>query len=285
TTTSENTEKSPTNNRDALTKRPEPTYDGIVRFEKRAKLTFGVPGRISSIDVKPGDRVTAGQSIGKLDNRVALATVNEANARACAAGAITVAKSDLKRAEMQLSTARQANRSGREAFSGNRMKQLEIALQRAKAAVQVEKDNLMIADAAAEVARSSVEVLALVAPFDGLIVNRFKQAGEGVDTVTPVVEIVSSTLFRIEFFIPYGIADKTNIDQIVLILPADSLDEDGEKSKQSPIEAHIQFVDPSVQTVRNVTRVVAVYSVDNSGTNRQEDVWLCDGLPVRVTIR
>ncbi|MEL7337277.1 MAG: HlyD family efflux transporter periplasmic adaptor subunit [Planctomycetota bacterium] len=143
----------------------------------------------------------------------------------------------------------------------------------------------MIADAAAEVARSSVEVLALVAPFDGLIVNRFKQAGEGVDTVTPVVEIVSSTLFRIEFFIPYGIADKTNIDQIVLILPADSLDEDGEKSKQSPIEAHIQFVDPSVQTVRNVTRVVAVYSVDNSGTNRQEDVWLCDGLPVRVTIR
>lgn len=100
--------------------------DGTVLPVRRAELAFAVPGRVVSVSVAEGDRVTAGDLLVSLDDAAAMA-------------AVTAANGDVARAEAGVS-------------------QAQAAVAGAGAQVQVAKEAAGQADAAVSGASSGVAV-------------------------------------------------------------------------------------------------------------------------------
>ncbi len=193
----------------------------------QADLTFPTAGQIASVDVSIGDRVSRGEVLARLDNRLAQRDVAQASADVSAAQA-ELAKTRAGARPQELAQNR-ALVAGADAKA--RTARAELQRQQSLAAVgiasrrDVEQAQAAYADAAADlrdkqeagslliagprvadidVARAELErsrsslataqtraaLLTIVAPFDGIVTTRTKGPGEVVDTTTNVLAIV-----------------------------------------------------------------------------------------------
>lgn len=196
----------------------------------QANLAFPTAGQIASVAVAVGDRVSAGEVLARLDDRVAERDVEQATAdvnaaeaayakaaagarpqelaqnRALAGGA--EAKTRTAQAELQrqqsLATVGIASRrdvelaqaSYADALADLRDKQQAGSLLLAGPRpqdVDVARAQLEQSRAARATAQTRASLLTLVAPFDGIVTARLKNAGEVVDTSATVLTLVDPT--------------------------------------------------------------------------------------------
>jgi HlyD family secretion protein len=163
---------------------------GTVKSRRRARLGAEAAGRIASILHREGARVRAGAVLLELDDSIArqqldLARRDRDAARASLASAeatATLAQRDHARVEALFQEKVVSTEQMDEARS--RRDGAEAALAAARA--QVERSG-----AAVRLAQETLDHLKVVAPFDGVITERFVEVGEAVIPGQAVLELMS----------------------------------------------------------------------------------------------
>ena len=159
---------------------PGYAYSGTVEEENGAQLSFTAGGTITQINVKVGDRVRKGQLIATVDP--------------------TQAKNGYSMAH--------ATRLQAEDAYG-RMKQLHDKGSLSEIKWVEAQSQLQQAVAAEGIAGKSLGDCRLYAPFDGVVSEKYAEAGQNAAPGVPVVKIVTTKVLNVKISVPEG--EMTNV--------------------------------------------------------------------------
>ncbi|MEL7237529.1 MAG: efflux RND transporter periplasmic adaptor subunit, partial [Planctomycetota bacterium] len=145
----------------------EGIYRGWTKPSKEVALGFDDLGKIASVGVKPGDRVTAGQVLMTQND-----AVEQAQREAALAEADIVARIDLAEKRLEMNELRlEREIEGRKMGSSNQNQVDEATLERDIAATQIieEKKQGSVAEARVRQAEVLIDQKKLISPIDGLV--------------------------------------------------------------------------------------------------------------------
>jgi RND family efflux transporter MFP subunit len=153
------------------------SYLGVVAAGRRANLAFEVPGRIASLLVRQGSPVAAGDVLATLDD------ARLQSARRAAMADLTQAEADLELARLKAKRQADLVQSGsvsREAFDETRLQ--AQALQARVESITARLEGIDI----------DLEDSQLVAPYEGVIADRYLNEGTVANAGQPVVRLVET---------------------------------------------------------------------------------------------
>ena len=159
-------------------------FPGKLLPIEQSKLAFEIPGKINKINVDVGDSVIQGQILAKLDNREALAKVNQARA------SYDLSKQVLDRFE-------------------DLRAQGHISIQDLDKA----RSDFIIAESQYEFFKVKLEQTNLVSPFNGVIQNRFLDTGTVINSGIPILEIIDSNYVEAHISVPVIYLEDMQINQ------------------------------------------------------------------------
>jgi len=171
-------------------------WPGTVKSRTVANIAPKITARILEIKVHAGDKVKKGDAIARLDERdvkaqesAALAALSSANAQA------SRAKAD----EQRTRSLYDKEAATRESFDAAvaRLKEAQAAVSQAHSAVTEIRTHLSDTN--------------LVAPFDGVVVKRFKEPGDMALPGVPVVSLQTSQGLRLEADVPNTCTERYSI--------------------------------------------------------------------------
>jgi len=154
-------------------------FPGKLLPAEQSNLAFEIPGKINVINVDIGDAVRKGQILAELDDREATAQVKQAKARYDLALQILNRYKDL-RSEGHISIQDLDNANSEELIAKSQYEFFKVKLEQTK----------------------------LIAPFDGIIQNRYLDTGSVINGGIPIVEILGSKNVEAHISIPLKFIDK-----------------------------------------------------------------------------
>ena len=175
---------------------------GSVTASQRSRLSARTSGLIQTMHVDAGDRVKKGDLLMVLDPELAEIELERID------GELEQARIELADAERLFNEAREL--ASRGAFPKSEADSRENA-------VEVKRASTRQLEARAKQQRSIIERHRLVAPYGGVISQRLADAGEWVETGTPVVELVSLDHPRLDVQMPQEFFAKLARDSQVTI--------------------------------------------------------------------
>lgn len=251
-------------------------------------VAFAVPGILASIDVRVGERVSAGTPLATLQSRSYALSAQQAQAEAAQAQAayaggavpqaqITSAHAKLRAARAQVAADEEAVRREERLYAAGiaALKDVQAArtqlaadrstiavaqsdLQAAQAQPQSLSAGARAAEARAAQAQYTLDQSTLRAPIDGVVTAILKHPGEAVDTTTPVVTVGPPQQREATLTVP-----ATDAQQIVAGDAAD-LQITGAGSGNGRVTAVVPSVDPSTQDATVVVNGVPGSAVAGS---------------------
>ncbi len=162
-------------------------FSGRVEPAETTTLSFRVPGQIETLNVDVGDEVSAGDTLGTLDQRDFRLQVRETESR------LDSVRATLEEARKNWQRGKELVDTG--AISEAEFDRLESAYERARAQRNATREAL-------ETARSALEDTVLEAPFDGVINQRMAEPFEQVSPQRPVFSIDNIETVEVEVSIP-----------------------------------------------------------------------------------
>jgi|TARA_Y200000002_G_C22568299_1_gene615509 RND family efflux transporter MFP subunit len=157
-------------------------FPGKLLPAQQSNLAFEIPGKINVVKVDIGDAVKKGQILAELDNREATAQLKQAKAKYDLALQILNRYKDL-RSEGHISIQDLDNANSEELIAKSQYEFYKVKLEQTK----------------------------LIAPFDGVIQNRYLDTGSVISGGIPIVEILGSKNVEAHISIPLKFIDKLNI--------------------------------------------------------------------------
>jgi len=157
-------------------------FPGKLLPAQQSNLAFEIPGKINVINVDIGDAVKKGQILAELDNREAMAQLKQAKAKYDLALQILNRYKDL-RSEGHISIQDLDNANSEELIAKSQLEFYKVKLEQTK----------------------------LIAPFNGVIQNRYLDTGSVINGGIPIVEILGSKNVEAHISIPLKFIDKLNI--------------------------------------------------------------------------
>jgi RND family efflux transporter MFP subunit len=157
-------------------------FPGKLLPAQQSNLAFEIPGKINVVNVDIGDAVKKGQILAELDNREATAQLKQAKAKYDLALQILNRYKDL-RSEGHISIQDLDNANSEELIAKSQYEFYKVKLEQTK----------------------------LIAPFDGVIQNRYLDTGSVINGGIPIVEILESKNVEAHISIPLKFIDKLNI--------------------------------------------------------------------------
>ena len=157
-------------------------FPGKLLPAQQSNLAFEIPGKINVVNVDIGDAVKKGQILAELDNREATAQLKQAKAKYDLALQILNRYKDL-RSEGHISIQDLDNANSEELIAKSQYEFYKVKLEQTK----------------------------LIAPYDGVIQNRYLDTGSVINGGIPIVEILGSKNVEAHISIPLKFIDKLNI--------------------------------------------------------------------------
>jgi RND family efflux transporter MFP subunit len=154
-------------------------FPGKLLPAQQSNLAFEIPGKINVINVDIGDAVKKGQILAELDDREATAQLKQAKARYDLALQILNRYKDL-RSEGHISIQDLDNANSEELIAKSQYEFFKVKLEQTK----------------------------LIAPFDGVIQNRYLDTGSVINGGIPILEILGSKNVEAHISIPLKFIDK-----------------------------------------------------------------------------
>ena len=185
---------------------PPQSFLGVVVAPQTVDLTSQVTGRLVSVEVSSGDPVKQGGILARLDTRSARQDVAVARAELATALA--------QREQMRLEAAQASERLERRSSvvelpsqTVRTVSEEELSAskyQKRAAEAKVQAAEALVAEKQARLAQMELLVKegALRAPFDGVVMARYVDAGASVHQGTPVVRLLESGELRVRFAMP-----------------------------------------------------------------------------------
>lgn len=233
-------------------KLPEGVYEANGRLEAtEVHIATKYPGRLETVLVREGDKVTKGQLLAKLDTKTLEAQKNQAQAEVVRAKenlATTKATVALRSSEQKL--ARQNLTRFKELYdrghaSGQQIDQHQAQFDTARAAVAAAQSQVSAAEAAISAAEATVAQLtseiedsSLRAPMDGVVQMRLAEPGEVLGAGGRVLLLIDPTDQYMNVYLPSAVAGALATGDSAMVL-LDALDQ--------ALPAKVQFVADKAQ--------------------------------------
>lgn len=244
-----------------------------IKVFDRALLAAERDGIVAEILVREGDVAAGDQPLVRLRDDAARARLELARARA--GNDINVRYSEKLAAVAKANYDAGLDLEQQNAISTFQLRQRKLEYERGVLAVEQAAFDLKLAALDAAQAEAELQGYQVAAPFAGTVTRVLKRRGEPVQVGEPVLELVNTELIRVEGYGPleelWDVAQGACV-RVQLDLPR--LEPPG--VDRAPIEGRLILVDPGVQPVTGLVRVVA--EVPNSGE------VLRDGLKARMAI-
>ena len=157
-------------------------FPGKLIPTEQSKLAFEIPGKINIINVDIGDEVILGEELAALDGRESLAQLNQSKAKYELASQVLARYQDL-RANGHIS-----------------IQDLDKA-----------QSDQIVAKSQYDFYKVKYEQTRLLAPFNGVIQNRFLDTGSVINAGIHVLEILGSNNVEARISIPSNYMDKVQI--------------------------------------------------------------------------
>ena len=244
----------------------------VLEFERSTLLGTATTGVLQDCLVKPGDKVVAGQVLGRLHDQDlraelelrAVESENDIDIRLNDAKH-SQAMSKLKASESLI----RRNLVSAEEFTTHRLEEQAAAL-----GIEEAKHRRRIARMARRHVEEMIRAREITAPHDGIVVAVLKGPGESVALNDPVFRIVAADRIRVTGFLDVADSWRARADQVVRVLAEIP-------GVELPIEKEVfvgkvQYVDSEVNPENQTCRVVALV-VNRNGLLRA-------GLPARMEI-
>jgi len=159
-------------------------YTGTIEARQKINLMPDVGGKIARILVNEGDRVAKGQLLAEMDTEAIVLQLKQAEAaQAVAEASFANAKTNLERLDRLLKE---------NAVSEQQYEQVQLAYDAAKA-------QLAQAQAAVNLARHSLEVSIMRAPFAGVIASKNAEVGDVINPMMGSMAAASGVVTLVDF--------------------------------------------------------------------------------------
>lgn len=173
---------------------------GITRPARDVTKSAPLDEPLLELCVREGDRVTAGQLLARLDDRVAAAAVDAARAISQRRGDL-----DAARAEFDAATRALARLERLTLESGSTPSELDDSRARAEAAAAAlltaqERQREALATLRVEEAR--LETYRIRAPFDGVVTSLLAQPGAALQIGDPIARVIALSTLRADLHLP-----------------------------------------------------------------------------------
>jgi RND family efflux transporter MFP subunit len=213
---------------------------GTIRARQEAVLASKGSGQIRHVRVQVGDRVRAGQALVEMD--ASLAAIAAENARAT----VRLAEANLDAAERELRRGTALNDQQALAAAG---------FDRVKTAHDLAAAQLDQARAGQKMAEQNLQDTVIVAPFDGVITGKFRNAGDSVTAMplTPIVSIAGVDHLEARLTVPEGVEPFVQAGQKV-----SGLTTPGGQRFEATVRVKNAVVDPVSRTVEVLVDVAKV---------------------------
>lgn len=252
----------------------------IISLIDHADMPAEESGILTSLTAKEGQEVKKGEVLGKIDDRDALAREKAAGAKLAAATKKAVSENELKVARkiIELAVAEynesvEINKRSPDSIPEATVRRQRVQWEKAVLDEAVAVDNHIIAghdktvaEAEAQAVQYEVDRRTLRAPFDGVIVQLYRQESEWVQPGEPILRIVNMDSLRVEGFLS---AEDYAPDQVKGASVTITVDLAGDD--EAKINSTISYVSPVVEASGDY-RIWA--EVEKNPPGRGEYPWL-----------
>jgi RND family efflux transporter MFP subunit len=222
----------------------QPTLGCLISPLRMADVGSPVTGVVSQMHVDVGDTVRRGQVLVSLRNDVELAGEQAAHQR-------WSLEADLRAAESQLVLARQRHQRATELqaegfVSPQAVDQAKTELQIAEQRVAQSSGQRDVLARDLGVAKAQVEQRIVRAPFDGVVVERWRHPGERVEE-RPMLRVATLDPLRVDLVVPASRFGQYTLNESVAIRP--------ELPGAAMVSARVTHVDQLIDAASNTFRV------------------------------
>ncbi|MFO1002759.1 MAG: efflux RND transporter periplasmic adaptor subunit [Planctomycetaceae bacterium] len=173
---------------------------GVARPLQNAILSSLVPGRIMTIHVAEGSRVSACDPLVSLDDRLAQAQVEASRREAAQVAMLERAELAYQQAERRLSRLEKA--ALQNATAAFEIEEARSLKEQSRAERDAAREAIAVAEANLTMAEEQLRRNTIYAPFDGVIVQIHQKQGAAVDASLPVVTLASLDTLEVEMYVP-----------------------------------------------------------------------------------
>ena len=178
------------------------TFEGYTTPSREVSLGFDSLGKVETVNVKPGDRVTAGQELMTLNSDVEQAQLGAAQAEADNAARVQLANDRRDLAKTQLDRVEEMLAEG--VSNQRELEQRQQEYRIAETQIVEEEKQGIIAEARVQQANAVIKQKTLLSPVDGLVRRAEYSEGEiyTPQSQTPALELVQLDPLYVEADVP-----------------------------------------------------------------------------------
>lgn len=226
---------------------------GVAHPKKQAVLRFTRQGIVNKVHVQDGQKVNTDDLLLSLDDRIAQVAIQMAQVEAEQDAALRTAQIDLERLSDHYARILQGHEDDEDAVSKFELEAKKAEVDRAQAAVDLEKERKRQAEARLLMAREEANSLTLKAPFSGTVIQVHIDHGNTVSPSENAITIAQLEELEIEMHLPISWFGKITKGNQYVVRAGSPVNKD--------IAIQAEFISPSVDSTSETFR--AVFLFDN----------------------